>query len=82
MQCLSRARKNSAWCAIALVEAERHGEYHASFHGFRVQALRQGSASGADAVVAVDLCVSLGETVVERSLVVAATGAPGMEPTA
>jgi hypothetical protein len=66
---------------LALLEAERHGEYHASFHGFRVQALRQGAASGADAVVAVDLCVSLGETVVERS-VVAATGAPGMEPTA
>ena len=64
---------------LALLEAARHGEYRATFHGFRVQALRQCSAPGADAFVEVNLCVSLGKTVVEHSLV-DATDAYAMEP--
>ena len=64
---------------LALQEAARHGEYRATFHGFRVQALRQCSAPGADAFVEVNLCVSLGKTVVEHSLV-DATDAYAMEP--
>lgn len=64
---------------LALLEAARHGEYRATFHGFRVQALRQCSAPGADAFVEVNLCVSLGKTVVERGLV-ATTDADAMEP--
>ena len=55
---------------LALLEAARRGEYRASFHGFRVQALRQSSAPGAHVFVEVNLCVSLGKFVVERSLVV------------
>ena len=54
---------------LALLEAARQGEYRASFHGFRVQALRQRSAPGSDVFVEVNLCVSLGKTLVERSLV-------------
>ena len=64
---------------LALMEAARHGEYRASFHGFHVQALRQCATPGSDAFVEVNLCVSLGKTVVERSLV-AATDADAMEP--
>ena len=64
---------------LALLEAARHGEYRATFHGFRVQALRKCSAPGSEAFVEVNLCVSLGKTVVERSLV-AATDADAMEP--
>jgi len=64
---------------LALQEAARHGEYRATFHGFRVQALRKCSAPGSEAFVEVNLCVSLGKTVVERSLV-AATDADAMEP--
>lgn len=64
---------------LALLEAARHGEYRATFHGFRVQALRQCSAPGADAFVEVNLCVSLGNTVVKNSLV-DATDAYAMEP--
>jgi hypothetical protein len=45
---------------LALLEAARHGEYRASFHGFRVQALRQCTAFGADVFVEVNLCVSFG----------------------
>lgn len=64
---------------LALVEAARHGEYRATFHGFRVQALRQCPPPGADAFVEVNLCVSLGKTVIERSLL-ATTDAEAMEP--
>lgn len=64
---------------LALQEAARHGEYRATFHGFRVQALRKCSAPDSEAVVEVNLCVSLGRTVVERGLV-AATDADAMEP--
>ena len=34
---------------LALLEAIRHGQYHASFHGFRVYALRESSAAGCGA---------------------------------
>ncbi|MBE0613763.1 MAG: hypothetical protein IH604_08875 [Burkholderiales bacterium] len=54
---------------LALLEAARQGEYRASFHGFRVQALRQCSAPGSDVFVEVNLCVSFGKNLVERSLV-------------
>ena len=54
---------------LALVEAARHGEYRATFRGFRVEALRQ-CPPGADAFVDVHLCVSLGRAVVERGNVV------------
>ena len=64
---------------LALVEAARRGEYRATFRGFRVQALRQCPTPGADAFVQVSLCVSLGETVIERSLL-AATDPGAAEP--
>ena len=54
---------------LALLEAASHGEYRATFHGFSVLARRQCPISGDDVVVAVNLCVLLGRTVVERSLV-------------
>ncbi len=63
----------------ALLEAARKGEYRASFHGFRVQALRECSAPGSDVFVEVNLSVSLGQTVVERS-VVTTTDAGTVEP--
>ena len=66
-------RKNSA-CSGRLrcsrCSGGTQGEYHASFHGFRVQALRQRSAPGSDVFVEVNLCVSLGKYLVERGLVV------------
>ena len=68
-----------AIATLALVEAARHGEYRATFRGFRVQALRQCPAPGADAFVEVSLRVSLGETVIERSLL-AATDPDATEP--
>ena len=64
---------------LALQEAARHGEYRATFHGFRVQALRKCLAPGSETFVEVNLRVSLGKTVIERSLV-AATDADAMEP--
>jgi hypothetical protein len=64
---------------LALQEAARHGEYRATFHGFRVQALRKCLTPGAEAFVEVNLCVSLGKTVVERGLI-ATTDAGAMEP--
>jgi len=60
---------------LALQEAAHHGEYRASFHGFSVLAWRQCPVSGDGVVVAVNLCVLLGETVVERSLVRTIDGA-------
>lgn len=74
-------RMVQAIALLALVEAARHGEYRATFRGFRVQALRQCPALGADAFVEVNLCVSLGETVIERSLM-AATDPGAAEPKA
>lgn len=54
---------------LALLEAARHGECRATFHGFSVLARRQCPIPGDGVVVAVNLCVLLGETVVECSLV-------------
>ena len=54
---------------LALLEAARHGEYRATFHGFGVQALRRCTAPGSKAVVEVNVCVSLGKTIVEHGLV-------------
>jgi hypothetical protein len=53
---------------LALLEAARHGEYRATFHGFSVLARRQCPISGDGVVVAVNLYVLLGVTVVEQSL--------------
>ena len=54
---------------IALLEAARIGEYRASFHGFRVQALRQGSTPDTAVVVDVNIYVCFGQNLVEHSLV-------------
>ena len=59
----------SAIALIALLEAARKGEYRASFHGFRVQALRQGPTPDTNVVVDVNLYVRLGKNLVEHSLV-------------
>lgn len=64
---------------LALLEAARHGEYRATFRGFRVQALRRRPTPDADAFVEVNLCVSLGRAVIERS-VLATSDAEATEP--
>jgi len=64
---------------LALLEAARHGKYRATFHGFRVQAMREYSVHNSEAFVEINLCVSLGNIVVERALV-ATTDADTMEP--
>jgi len=64
---------------LALLDAARHGEYRATFHGFCVDARRKPSPSGVDTSVEVDFCVSLGKIVVERGLV-ATTNTEAMEP--
>ena len=56
---------------LALMEAQRHGRWSASFHGFRVQAERQGPARGFAAFTEVSLSVSLGQVVVARFRVTA-----------
>ena len=66
---------------LALMEAQRHGRWGASFHGFRVQAQRQGPASGFATLTEVSLSVSLGQAVVARCRVTT-TYADAMEPNA
>ena len=66
---------------LALMEAVRHGRWGASFHGFRVQALRQGAARGCAALTEVSLSVSFGKAVVTRCRVIA-NHASAMEPNA
>lgn len=66
---------------LALMEAVRHGRWGASFHGFRVQAQRQGPARGFAAFTEVSLSVSLGQAVVARFRVTA-NYASAMEPNA
>ena len=66
---------------LALMEAQRHGRWGASFHGFRVQALRQGPARGCAALTEVSLSVSLGQAVVARCRVTT-NYAEAMEPNA
>ncbi len=75
-QSAEELRMLRAIALLALLEAAHQGEYHASFHGFRVQALRQGSAPGSDVFVEVNLCVSLGANLVERSLVAMSISQP------
>ena len=66
---------------LAFMEAVRHGRWGASFHGFHVQALRQGSARGFAAFSDVSLSVSLGPAVVARCRVTM-NYAEAMEPNA
>jgi len=63
----------------ALFDAARHGDYSATFRGFRIQATRQASAPGTEALVEVSLCVTLGKHFVTCN-VVTATDAGAMEP--
>ena len=60
---------------LALMEAQRHGRWGASFRGFRIQARRQGPAGG------LSLSVSLGKAVVACSVAVT-NHAEAMEPNA
>ncbi len=66
---------------LALMEVQRHGRWGASFHGFRVQAQRQGPPRGFVAFTEVSLSVSLGQSVVARSRVTT-DYAEAMEPNA
>ena len=66
---------------LALKEAVRHGRWGASFHGFRVQAQRQGPAQGLAAFTEVSLSVSLGKAVVAHFRVTT-NYAQAMEPNA
>ena len=54
-----------ARCALA--EAARLGQYHASFHGFRVDALRQCHSASSD-VSAVSFLVSHRARLIERGV--------------
>lgn len=66
---------------LAIMEAVRQGRWGASFRGFRVQALRQGSTRGGAAFTEVSLSVSFGKAVVARCRVIA-NYAHAMEPNA
>ena len=66
---------------LALMEAVRHDRWGASFHGFRVQAQRQGSVRGFAAFSEVSLSVSLGHAVVACCRVTT-NYAEAMEPNA
>ena len=55
-----------AIAALALLKAARHGEDHASFRGFRVQALRVLAPQGAVGTVQVNVAVTLGGHLVDR----------------
>ncbi|MBN8477306.1 hypothetical protein [Sulfuritalea sp.] len=64
---------------LAIMEAQRQGRWGASFHGFRVQAQRQGPARGCAALTEVSLSVSFGRAAVTRCRVIA-NYAHAMEP--
>lgn len=66
---------------LAIIEAQRQGRWGASFHGFRIQALRQGPEQGCAALTEVSLSVSLGQAVVARCRVTT-NYAEAMEPNA
>jgi hypothetical protein len=55
-----------AIASLALLKAVRHGEYHATFHGFRVAAVRRNAPDNAMSSVEVSLTVQLAGTVVDR----------------
>ncbi len=52
---------------LALLQALRHGEYRATFHGFRVEAHRRPGHGSRPSTVEVSLSVRLAGHVVERS---------------
>lgn len=54
---------------LALLEAVRDGEYCATFHGYCVHARRDCRANS-DELAEVELCVSIGKALVERSIVI------------
>lgn len=54
---------------FALLEAARQGQYHASFHGFRVDAMRESPAAGSD-VSEVSFLVSHRAMLLERGVAV------------
>ena len=66
---------------LALMEAQRHGRWGASFHGYRFLAQRQGPARSFAPFIEVSLSVSLGKAVVARFLVTT-NYASAMEPNA
>jgi len=51
---------------LALLEAARHGKYHATFHGFRVEAVRRDGLGRDAPTVEIHLVVAFDGTVVER----------------
>lgn len=51
---------------LALLEAARHGEYRATFRGFRVEAVRRDGLSRGAPTVELHLVVKFDGTVVER----------------
>ena len=53
----------------ALHQAARHREYHASFRGFRIHALRRRAIPGFDDILEVLVSVSFGGMLLERELV-------------
>jgi hypothetical protein len=64
---------------LALIEASRTGSYTASFHGFRIQAVRHGPTSGFASSAVLTLSVSLGDVLVARFWI-PANYAQAMEP--
>lgn len=54
---------------MALLEAAHHGNYSASFHGFRVCAVRGSIARGSNAAIEVSFLVTRGEMPLERGVV-------------
>lgn len=66
---------------LAIMEAQHRGRWGASFHGFRVQAQREGPARGLADFTEVSLSVSLGKAVVARCRVTT-NYAEAMEPNA
>ena len=51
---------------LALLKAARQGEYQATFHGFRVEAVRRDGIHDTAPIVEVHLAVTLAGAVVER----------------
>ena len=68
-QCFPSAeemRMVRALSLLALLKAARQGEYRATFHGFRVEAVRRDTPGNATPTVEVRLAVTLAGVVVER----------------
>ena len=51
---------------LSLLEAVRHGKYHATFHGFRVEAVRRDGLGRDAPTVEIHLVVTFDGMVVER----------------